>query len=329
MNLSALLSRWLNPARPDPDALAALERAIHYLGPQLKSVGNLERKLRRPLRIALDHCEHLVASLPPEVELDRSAVASNPVVHALFPSADALAEAVGSSRHVRSFLTAGSGCGADHVHALLAARRAEKSVLGVALEGDTLRRDVPQTLIYFSGHVISEPAPAADEARARLLDAAVDSLLMSFATHVQAIRDELASIETARGIERTQLAVMRQSHREARLAEHTRKIYELNERLRHDIEALQPDRVASALAEHLEQPERCLRLESVTLRALRNGVLLGEGTPQTEDELVLDLCELVSRDRRKHVVLPVRIPMAFARDAVARANELSERYMLV
>lgn len=330
---AALLARLKHPVDTNPETERALERAIKWIGPQLYSASSLYTRLETPLRIALDHCESLVDALPPETELTPAAVASDPLVHALFPSTDMLTEVIGSSRHVRNFVKApadtATGRVPEELRALLAVRLRRKNVFGVALSGNMLQHDVAQSLLNFSGHLIAQLATSEVQARVRMRDAAIDSLLASFAGHVHSLRDELGSLQVERGMEHTHVALLRQQQHDDRLPPHARRIEELNQRLAQDIAELQPDHLVDTLADHLSHPERALRLNPVHLRTLRNGVILPEHAPHDEDETVLDLTELASRDRRRHVVLPVRFPLEFAREAVARTDHLNSRYMLL
>ena len=342
MSFLARLSEWLSPARPDPVTLAALARACRLVGPTGVSA-EAERHLLPAVRHALGYCEDLVAQLPPPVLLDGASATNDPLLHAMLPTNEHLLEVLGASPALRQLVSggvergrvAGEGVAGDgverdgEVHALLVARRRDKHVFGVALEGDTLVHDVAQTLLNFTDHLVVHADRDPQRARARLRDAAVDSLFASFAGHVQSIRSEIGEIEFERGLESTYVTMLRHGAREDRVDLHVREIEALNARLREDVAALQPERLMATLAEHLLAPERALSLREVTMHVLRSGVVVDAAPAGDEDVLTLSFRELLSRDRRRHVILPVRVPLALVEDAVRHAERVLSRMFIL
>lgn len=159
--------------------------------------------------------------------------------------------------------------------------------------------------------------------------AAFDSLLVTFAQHMQAIRDEVEEMRAGRGLESTYVALLRQARSGEKLAEHARKIDSLNKRLSEDFESLQPDRIVDTLSEHLSIPEQCLRIENETVMITRNGVIVPNEKPENQDTLEIRLNELISRDRRRHVVIPVRIPRDFVAESVRHTiTEIHRAFLL-
>lgn len=342
MSFLARLSEWLSPARPDPVTLAALARACRLVGPTGVSA-EAERHLLPAVRHALGYCEDLVAQLPPPVLLDGASATNDPLLHAMLPTNEHLLEVLGASPALRQLVSggvergrvAGEGLAGDgvardgEVHALLVARRRDKHVFGVALEGDTLVHDVAQTLLNFTDHLVVHADRDPQRARARLRDAAVDSLFASFAGHVQSIRSEIGEIEFERGLESTYVTMLRYGARADRVDLHMREIEALNARLREDVAALQPERLMATLAEHLLAPERALSLREVSMHVLRSGVVVDERAAGDEDVLTLSFRELLSRDRRRHVILPVRVPLALVEDAVRHAERVLSRMFIL
>lgn len=342
MSFLSRLSEWLSPARPDPVTLAALARACRLVGPTGVSA-EAERHLLPAVRHALGYCEDLVAQLPPPVLLDGASATNDPLLHAMLPTNEHLLEVLGASPALRQLVSggvergrvAGEGLAGDgverdgEVHALLVARRRDKHVFGVALEGDTLVHDVAQTLLNFTDHLVVHADRDPQRARARLRDAAVDSLFASFAGHVQSIRSEIGEIEFERGLESTYVTMLRYGARADRVDLHMREIEALNARLREDVAALQPERLMATLAEHLLAPERALSLREVTMHVLRSGVVVDAAPAGDEDVLTLSFRELLSRDRRRHVILPVRVPLALVEDAVRHAERVLSRMFIL
>lgn len=329
MSFTSRLSAWLSPIPTDPVTRLAFSRACKIVGPALVTAQGAERRLAPALAHALAYCEHLVEQLPPSTALAPEQLASTPTLHAIFPALDMLTDAIGCSAEIRTWLEDPATAGEGEIHALLAVRRRDRQVLGVALEGETLRHDVSQTLLNLTDPTLVLPTATATEAREQMCRAALDSLLASFAQHVQAIRNEVDEIRIERGLESTYVALLRQTTQSDRLSLHTRQIDALNKRLREDFDALQPDRLIDTLSDHLTMPQQCLSIEHTTVRITRSGVIVPADPLQYQDVFDLQLHELTSRDRRKHVIMPVRIPRDFAAESVRRtAHEVRRAFLL-
>lgn len=329
MSIVSRLSTWLTPARAAPEVRSAYTRACELVGPILVAAQGAERRLAPALVQALAYCDQLVDSLQPAARLAPDVLGSAPDLHAVFPAREMLVETIGCSPQMRAYIDASSSFGDDEIHALLVARRRDRQVFGVALEGETLRRDVAQTLLNLTDPTLVHPTAGPAEARARMRSAAFDSLLVTFAQHMQTIRDEVDEMRVERGLESTYVALLRQTRSVEKLAEHARKIDSLNKRLSEDFESLQPDRIVDTLSEHLSMPEQCLRIESETVTVTRNGVIVPNERPENQDTLEIELHELISRDRRKHVVIPVRIPRDFAAESVRHTiTEVHRAFLL-
>jgi hypothetical protein len=126
---------------------AAIARIV-AMNPRLKNAHHYERKLAAALRTSLRYTDELVASLPPLREASAGAWANDPAIRAIFATPDDLAEAFSRSDTLRSWFD--EHADAVEVCAVLGMEMIERHVLGVALEGDSVRHDVPQTTLCFA-----------------------------------------------------------------------------------------------------------------------------------------------------------------------------------
>ena len=93
---------WLKPAAPLDHATQALvNRAVDTVEPLLKA-RRAGHKLAPPVRHAFDYCERLAQAIPGPIPITRSAFASEPLVHALFGSADDIGKMLARSQCVRT-----------------------------------------------------------------------------------------------------------------------------------------------------------------------------------------------------------------------------------
>ncbi|MDR2031846.1 MAG: hypothetical protein LBP86_06265 [Azoarcus sp.] len=318
MNPLSRLFSWLAPTPPpDPDTQAGLRRVAELVDKTFPAAADFNARLAAPVAGARAYCAGLVDTLPPAIDLDRQSFAADPRVHALFASADDIGDTVAASAPIRAWLAETESRRSDTFFALLAARRMDKKTLGVAMQGDIVMSDVPQSLLQFSNQMLLLPAATPETARAALLAAAFDSLLRTFAEHVAQVRKDYEALKTERELER-----IRQRSRPAPVPPFpSRRIAELDERLRRQFASLQPGTLIDALADFLSRPEQALHLAAVELWVTRAGVIRCAGD---KDAARIGFMELVSRDRRRHTVLPVRIRCDEAREALRKAREVRE-----
>ena len=319
----SVLSWFFSRPEPDPDIQTGLRRVTDLVSETLGITLGFSARLAAPVAHARKFCARMVDALPPPVTIDRQSFASNPLVHALFATADDIGAVLAASREVRAYLAETCLWQEDSFVALAAARRADKKVLGAALQGDVVVTDVPQTLLQFSNQTFILPARDLASARNALLEAAFDSLLLTFAGHLAYVRKDYGSLQAEREMER-----VRQRSQPAGANFPDRRIAALDERLQQQFQSLQPEAIIAELADFLMYPEQALSLDPVQLWVTRGGVILESGAT---DAAMTCFMELQSRDRRRHIVLPVRVRYDEAREALAHAKEAQagREYMLL
>jgi len=318
-------------ARPPltAETRAALKHVVELAGPLMSSISGFERRLAGPVQIALNYCGELVAGLPAMIDINRRAFALDPLVHAFFATSQDIEEMLGRSQALRDFLSAPDGFGIEHFHGLFAARRREKQVMGLALQGEVLRQEVPQTLLYFSSHTLTAVAADLQATRNMLNVAAFDSLLKSFFAEADAIRLERQGLQGERDMERARLRGMQGGTQTSGIADHQKQLSGLELGILKMTESLQPDRLVDALATFLSEPHQALRLEPVKVQVDRNGVVADALNIPDGQEGSLYFPELVGRDRRRYVVMLARIPRDEAERAVANILDQQRRFILI
>lgn len=336
MNLLAAFAKVFKSA---PAERSDVQAALSHVAITLRELGTAGKmavadpafvhKLTGPVSITLDYCDALVAGVPGLVDIDRSSFASDPLVHALFASPADIDLMLGRSMHLRDYLASTAAGSGNYLYSLLAMRRREKSTLGIELDGDTLRADVPQSLLYFTDHTLVDLGDDLDVTRAKLRLDAFDSLMTSFADHFKAIFNEQQALRNNRAFENAHLAVLRGKESGQEYVVHTRQVTELDDRLRAVAEILQPGPMLDALANFLSSPESSLRLEPVEVCVDRSGVILtGEAAARGSADTI-GFPELVARDRRRHVVVLSRFLRQDAQRAVEAIRDQQARFVVI
>ncbi|MGE5386192.1 MAG: hypothetical protein ACM3SV_09945 [Betaproteobacteria bacterium] len=321
------LAGWFRPAPPpSPQVQKALERVATLIDPLMRSAPGFEKKLAKPLAQALEYCDGLVAGLPGPIDIDRQSFASDPMVHAFFATADDIARTLGENRAVREYLTSGDSWDSEFLFAMLGARRQMKKTLGMAMEGGMVRSDVPVEYLYFSDHTVTAPGATLEASREGLRQAGLDSLLKSFRWHLNALRNERQALRDDRDLERDRINVLRSSPADAELVAHTRRLDELDNRLRKIADLLQPEQLVDALADFLATPATALRLEPLSVKVDRSGIVTNDDGIGVES---LEFCQIIGRDRRRQVAFLARMRREDAVQAVEEAKELRQRYLMI
>lgn len=326
MSLFDSISALFSPARElSPQVRQAIDNAAQLVGPMLLAAPGYPRRLAEPAARALEYCAGLAQAIPGPVDIGRRAFAADPFVHSLFGSANDICEMLGRSHAVREYLD--SSAADQSFHALLGMRRKEKRQFGMALEGELIRAEVPQTVLYFGDHTLTDPAPDAGVARERLQASMFRGLAESFSLHVQALRREQEQTRLDRVVERVRAAGQHDDRAEIPHAAHSRRLHDLDAALSGCADGLTPVRLMEQLAACFEDPSRFLRLDSVEVVLDRMGIVV-DGAAADGPADRLRFVEMTSRDRRQWVVVLARIDRAEALQAV-QAVVQATRYILI
>jgi hypothetical protein len=154
----------------------AIERIVQIANPKLKLVSRYRARLAPPVAASLQYVEQLVAPIPAARVASAQAWAGDPCLAAFFATAPDIARAFSRSRDVRAYFDANPG--ATETFALLGMEMTERRVLGMDLQGDVVRSDVPQTTLSFGDHRMRLCAGSEADLRVELQRRLVEQLAM-------------------------------------------------------------------------------------------------------------------------------------------------------
>ena len=300
-----------------PPALveAAIERAIEATDPRIRAASGYRRKLEPAVVHALDHVKKLVLGLPTPIEASHATYGNDARLAAFFASPDRMSEVFGADRTLLDYLASPAGAGTEPVLALLLVERTEKKVLGMAMQGDQLQRDVAQVQVSFDKHRLVDASAAEDDLRRALARRAYDQLLAMALARIAEVGGERESLEASQSVLRAKLRAV-QSARvdfsegggdappdraalEAKLADIESQL--ANTGSGSTVIAKHLD----LLAETLGKAEGQLWIEPVNILMDRLGVVQAKAGDTT---VQLELGELRNAVGRRVVGLPVAIP---------------------
>jgi len=320
MGLLAQLKSLLGVTPPLDEAVRrAIDRGVAIADPLIKAVPRYDQKLAATARAALDYCFKLAADIPGPIEINGRVFSESPLVHAFFSGPEQIREMFGRSQAVRDFLADGSAPNAEEFFGLLGMRRHERKVMGAGLHGDRVRREVPQTLLYFSDHTLLELSTELAQTRYRIGELGFDSLAKSFAGKLEQLRQERQALHT-----QWELARATRGDPEER----AQALCELEIRLSEANERLMPEQVLEAYLAWMASPASILRLDPVTVTVDRMGVLVNPAEEPACEGDTISFPELIARDRRRWILVLVRIRREEVVQAL-QAFEQSTRYLLI
>ena len=187
----------------------ATEHAVDGTDSRLRLLPGYRRRLRGPVIHAIEHVIRLVEGLPAPVPAGRGEFVNDPGLAAFYASATEMLDHFSRDRSLTAYLDSAVGRGADRITALLLAERSERTVFGIELKGELLRREVPQVAISFSRHNVVEPAISEEDERYQLKRRAFDHLLYLALARIGEVSLERADLARQRDLLRGKLATLK------------------------------------------------------------------------------------------------------------------------
>lgn len=192
-----------------PESLVreAIERAVDGTDPWIRAVSGYKKKLRPAVLRAIDYVVALVDGLEPPLELNVENYDGDLRLRRFFISSDELRNFIAADRNLAEFRKGPQGA-SPHVVALLAMEKQERGIIGVALSGDVVMRDVPQTTVSFEGHRLMDPSESEAETRRLLKRRAFDHLLSLALGRIATIKSERTNLERYRTLLQSKLNLL-------------------------------------------------------------------------------------------------------------------------
>lgn len=281
----------------------AIEMIVEIADPSIRQVRRYRKILRSPVVGAKEYCTSLVESIPGPVRLSRQQYHADPLVKAIFTSADELVEVLGTAL-VNHDLP-------DHDRdrdciALLTMDKSEKTIFRHDRQGDVVLRDVKSRTVNFSDHRLVAPASTLDNTKEHLRNRALEVLATIAMEQIASFRGNLAELRERR----EHLKSMRRifggrSHTQElfavpdpETAEKLRKVKKLLTEVEAEIESARqefetPEDALALLQKNMAQPENNLILRNQTLRVDWMNVLVDDKHNEGND---ISLAELSVQD---------------------------------
>jgi hypothetical protein len=319
--LQSIFSSSSQPGKFDKDLmLRAIERVVDGTDPRLRAVSHYRRNLWNGVERAIDFVVTFVNTLPPAIAADTRNYLADPRLRALFASPEHLREILSFSAGMRDYLKQAPGPLPAELYAGLGAVRVEKNTLGIAMDGEILRRDVPQTSVSFCDHRLVCLTDSEQESRRELMKRGFDYLIETALRRLTASRVQKTQLEQQQrkllqqkagllkkaqvGLETlTGPAAARQADLNA-LEQQLQNLENELGQLRADTATL--DKHLAKVAATLGEPEKYLQRESISLTLDHMNIKVPPDSPRVANSMTFEEI-LMGKDRRL-AALFVRFP---------------------
>ncbi len=268
---------------------AATEAAVQGVDAGIRLLSGYQARLRPAVESALSYVNCLVEHIPGVLEVNSRSFSTDPRVNAFFVDVNDLRTVFSRSAELRSFLSNGHSPGLERCCALLCMKKTERSVLGVELQGDQVRRDVKQVTVSFDDHQIISPAASETEVRQGLKTCLFQGLITNALARLTSCHVSVQHMDAER---RSLSARVRSLESAAETgAEIGQELEQLRARLagiestRGQAPCLSPEHSLRQLLEVFGAPEQFVRLNSDRLSLDRLGVKLSEESGSEPIEL--------------------------------------------
>lgn len=318
--LSALFASAPDSKTPNRALInAAIERAVDGTDRRLRAVADYRQRLSGPVERTVDHVIGLVDRLPAPTEISQRSFGTDAKVRAFFSSGEHLREILGRCQTLRDCLEQSPGLPPDAVFGLLSLAMEERHVLGMALDGDAVRRDVAQVSVNFSDHRYLCPAAEEADCRRELKKRAFDFLVERALERLAGEKQKRGELERQRHLLRRKLAAMQAGNwglggmfgggaaaTPPDLAALEREIEAIDAALgQSGGQAPSLEDSLAQVAAILDGPADWLAVRERGLRLDYRGIQVAEPSPTTPE---LRLMEIYSGAARRRIVLFGRIP---------------------
>lgn len=327
-----ILSRLLHPDRTGSEQkINEMVERIIALHPHLRLARRYHAHLAPAVTTSLHYLDDLVGSVPESREASAAAWATDPYIRAFFVNANEVAQAISRSADLRAHFEHNPHV--QETYAVLGMEMTERHILGVGLEGETLRRDVPQTTLSFSDHQVRMCGNTEAELKMEIVRRLLDQLALEGLAQVSAGKSRRDMLERERALLKTRLQLLERkgigirgmlgSADDAKSDELAQLQTEMEENERNlaslglQTEAL--ERELETVRGVFAQPEQHISLSSRRVRLDRSNVVLEAGSAQEGAELELRFARIPTTPPRTRAFSLVRF---------ARANLLPAKSML-
>jgi hypothetical protein len=288
-----------------PRVQGALERIV-ALNPHLRMARRYQARLEPAIAAAIKYLDGIAAAAGAPREASARAWAVDPYIHAFFAAPTDIAPALSRSNDLRAFFEQNPDAG--EAYGVLGMAMLEKRILGVALEGETMRRDVVQETLSFSDHQVRICGRTEAGLREEIVRRLVEQLGLEGLARAVADRGRRGALEQERALlgtrmqllERQGVGVRAMLGGEGDVAGGSDELERLRQQIADNEAAVAGlgirsdtlDRELDQLCAVLSEPSAHLYVESRRFRLNKMNVVLEEHSTEAGDDITFQVARI-------------------------------------
>lgn len=158
----------------DAHVIRTVEQVVDSIDPRLRGIARYAWKIRPAVERMLDYAGEACSTLPGPIEFSRRAWNNDPCVRALFATPTEVQTVFSRTADIADYFESPSS---DDAYVVLGMQKTEKMIFGAEMEGQIVRRDVPQISVSFGDYRIAHPAADEQDLRVRLRERALNEFV--------------------------------------------------------------------------------------------------------------------------------------------------------
>jgi len=297
------------------EIINTVESVVDGTDSKIRLVPGYKKQLQDNILSSLEFADDLVKKIPAAIEVSRSTFASDPYVNAFFTNVTDLRSIFSHSSEIQDYM-------ADtHDNApccaLLCMSRTEKTVMGMELSGDMLKKDVLQVAVSFADHRIYSPAPSEPEAREGLKNCLFQGLVTNALERITTLRLASHRLQSKHQMLHSRLRRYKQTTREVKQgtrngARIARGIEETSlelgriEKKMMNSPLLTPQIMLEQVMDVFSKPDDFIRIRKFPLSLNKMGIKINDNSSQPRNKL--DLTEVIFGNELPRVVTLATFP---------------------
>ncbi|CAE6762625.1 hypothetical protein [Paraburkholderia domus] len=306
--------------RQEPEQVTEAIDRVMALNPRLGMVQRCRERLGPAVAASLRYATGLVASLPAPHEASARTWASDLYMRAFFARPEDLTGRISRSEELRVYFEQNPD--SEHAYAVLGMAMTERRVLGVALEGNAVRRDVAQTTVCFSDHRVRICGRSESELRREIVRRVIDQLALTGLAKLA--KDRRDALDKGRALLKTRLLLLQREgtgmrsvcgggasvareelvQLQAQIDDNSRRLGDL----RVPTDAL--ERQLDGVCQVLMEPGKHVHLTKKKIRLDRMNVVQTKDSVQAADELEFHIAHIPTRPPQVRAISLVRFARA-------------------
>ena len=280
----------------EADIINTLESVVDSTDSKIRLVSGYKKQLQNVILPALEFADGLVSQIPKAIEVSSRTFTTDPYVNAYFTNVRDLHSIISHNSEVMDYLSETRD--STRCCALLCMKRTEKTVMGMELSGNMLKKDVLQVAVSFSDHRIYSPAPSEPEARDGLKNCLFQGLVTNALERIMQLRLASHRLQSKHQILHSRLRRCLHTIREAKPG--TREIDKITRRIEAtrrelvsiekkilDSPLLTPRVILQQVVDVMGKPDDFVRLSKHPLRLNKMGIKISDEAPQPCNQLEL------------------------------------------